>query len=142
MFPPVKRVAFRDSLVELIPTPVIQESDDSDSDSSTSSEKRRREDDDDDRKDDSDEGGDVPETPVHGRRKRRREWVWTLGPMERDEGIGTMPEQDLLNGKCSDDETDVPSTGVRSSGISTSSHSLLQGQIRPSKLELAKVDDL
>ncbi|KAJ9623428.1 hypothetical protein H2203_005687 [Taxawa tesnikishii (nom. ined.)] len=35
-----------------------------------------------DKRDSSDEDSDVcPATPVAGRRKRRREWVWTLGPV-------------------------------------------------------------
>jgi len=83
MFPPIKRVLFHETLVEHIPTPVVQESEpsDIDSDSSTSSRKRGR------RSsraaaDEPEEPEDMPATPVQGRWKRKREWVWTLGPVE------------------------------------------------------------
>ena len=72
MFPPVKRVMFHDRLEELIPTPVFEElpEDSSDPEDPVA----QRED-----SGDASEGDDVPSTPVQGRRKRRREWVWTLG---------------------------------------------------------------
>ncbi|SLM33375.1 hypothetical protein LPUS_01858 [Lasallia pustulata] len=78
MFPPVKRVMFHDRLEELIPTPIVDEL--SDNDTSEDNEDplvAQRED-----RGDASEGDDVPSTPVQGRRKRRREWVWTLGPIE------------------------------------------------------------
>ncbi|KAI9664326.1 MAG: hypothetical protein M1831_002259 [Alyxoria varia] len=37
-----------------------------------------------------DEGGSVPKTPVAGRRKRRRAWVWTLGPVPGQSGGGEV----------------------------------------------------
>lgn len=44
-----------------------------------------------DKRDSSDEDSDTcPVTPVAGRRKRRREWVWTLGPIEN--GDSASPE--------------------------------------------------
>ena len=46
---------------------------------------------------DSDESGSdgdmCPQTPVSGRRKRRCEWVWTLGPIEKAEAE-TEPSED------------------------------------------------
>jgi len=51
----------------------------------------------------SDEDSDTcPETPVAGRRKRRREWVWTLGPVDKST-FSTGPE-DPLALPHSDDE--------------------------------------
>ena len=68
-------------MVQIMPTPIVEASESSDSDSSTSSEKRRHTTmEDEDRSEH--ETGDIPSTPVQGRRKRRREWVWTLGPTE------------------------------------------------------------
>ncbi|MCJ1253387.1 hypothetical protein MMC24_001198 [Lignoscripta atroalba] len=115
MFPPVKRVVFQESLVEIMPTPIIDESDASDSDSSTSSEKRRRVSTPEDDKRDDDEAEDMPSTPVQGRRKRRREWMWTLGPtdgdtpprdigkLSEDEGQNPNAEAGLISGKTSDE---------------------------------------
>ena len=86
IFPPIKRVMFHETLVELMPTPIIEESEssDTDSDSSTSIRKRGRpakkeytED-----ADEPEEPEDMPSTPVQGRWKRKREWVWTIGPSE------------------------------------------------------------
>ena len=80
MFPPQKRVVFHSKLVELIPTPVIEEPDSSDSDASNSSQTRGT-------VSSSqgtlkvDEAEFAPTTP-QGRRKRRREWIWTLGSAE------------------------------------------------------------
>ncbi|KAL9123403.1 MAG: hypothetical protein Q9187_000042 [Circinaria calcarea] len=92
IFPPNKRVVFRSNLVELIPTSVVDESS-SDSDASDSSQKRGR-------VLSSqgtlkvDEAEFAPTTP-QGRRKRRREWIWTLGSAE--------------DGKASPDENNSPS---------------------------------
>lgn len=62
--------------MELVPTPIIDESsDDADTDvPSTDAEHQRRR--------DIIEAEDGHATPVQGRRKRRREWVWR--PMEDD----------------------------------------------------------
>ncbi|MCJ1295314.1 hypothetical protein MMC34_006876 [Xylographa carneopallida] len=84
MFPPVKRVVFHDKLEELMPTPIVEETSelsDTDSESSASSHKRGRASDPHDRND-SDDPEDMPSTPVSGRCKRRREWVWTIGSAE------------------------------------------------------------
>ncbi|MCJ1476570.1 hypothetical protein MMC13_005236 [Lambiella insularis] len=83
LFPPIKRVLFHEMLEELMPTPVIEESEpsDTDSDFSASRRKRGREAMPNDTQE-VDEGEDMPSTPVQGRSKRRREWVWTLGPTE------------------------------------------------------------
>lgn len=84
MFPPVKRVMFRDRLEELIPTPAAAEhppnndTEDNDEEATVPPRENRR---------DAGEGDDVPSTPVQGRRKRRRDWVWTLGPIE----VGAPP---------------------------------------------------
>ncbi|MCJ1339872.1 hypothetical protein MMC09_005164 [Bachmanniomyces sp. S44760] len=90
MFPPVKRVLFRESLAEVAPTPVVEasESESESSDSSEGKSKRRR-----GEKpslsmttngnavDETDAVEDAPSTPIQGRRKKRREWVWTLDPV-------------------------------------------------------------
>ncbi|MCJ1413296.1 hypothetical protein MMC19_007401 [Ptychographa xylographoides] len=83
MFPPTKRVTFKERIVELTPVPTVEESDPSDTDSDSSTSKRKRaqattptE------KEDSDDPEDMPATPVQGRCKRRREWVWTIGNLE------------------------------------------------------------
>lgn len=83
MFPPIKRVIFHENLVEQIPTPIVEESEpsDIDSDSSTSSRKRGRTSSRGEA-DEPEEPEDMPATPVQGRWKRKREWVWTLGPVE------------------------------------------------------------
>jgi len=53
----------------------------------------------DEEEDDDENNTDVcPVTPVAGRRKRRREWVWTLGPVEKskDDACDDGVEQSLL----------------------------------------------
>lgn len=74
MFPPVKRVAFQERLVEFMPTPVIEGLSDSEVETSSTEDdhKRRRE---------VIEAEDGHSTPIHGRRKRR-DWVWR--PVEDD----------------------------------------------------------
>lgn len=80
MFSPVKRVAFQEKLVELVPTPSIEASpDDSEAEAeadlpSTDAEHQRRR--------EVIEAEDGHATAVQGRRKRRREWIWR--PMEDD----------------------------------------------------------
>jgi len=75
MFPPVKRVAFHEKLVEVVPTPVIEGLSDIETDKpSTEDEHQRRR--------DIIEAEDGHATPVQGRRKRRREWIWR--PMDDD----------------------------------------------------------
>ncbi|KAF1989090.1 hypothetical protein K402DRAFT_391248 [Aulographum hederae CBS 113979] len=55
------------------------------------------------KRDSSDEDSDSPpETPVAGRRKRHREWVWTLGPMEGKSQ--DAPIEDVRLHRESDDE--------------------------------------
>jgi len=83
MFPPIKRVLFHEKLTEHIPTPIVEESEQSDvdSDSSSSSRKRGRTSSREEA-DEPEEPEDMPATPVQGRWKRKREWVWTLGPVE------------------------------------------------------------
>ena len=80
MFPPVKRVIFHDQLEETIPTPTLDDS--SDSSDSDSSGKPPRTDDEIRQRRAIIEEEDGSATPVHGRRKRRREWVWR--PLEDD----------------------------------------------------------
>ncbi len=75
MFPPVKRVSFAEKLVEIAPTPVIEDPSDTELDApATEAEQRRRR--------EVIEAEDGHATPMQGRRKRRREWVWR--PMEDD----------------------------------------------------------
>ena len=75
MFPPVKRVSFQETLVEVAPIPVIEDpSDDETNAPSTEEEHRRRR--------EAIEAEDGHATPTHGKRKRRRDWVWR--PMEDD----------------------------------------------------------
>ncbi|KAI9820659.1 MAG: hypothetical protein M1827_005028 [Pycnora praestabilis] len=38
---------------------------------------------------------DTPETPIHGRRKRRREWVWTLEPPREATSRDTASESEV-----------------------------------------------
>ncbi|CAF9941425.1 MAG: hypothetical protein ALECFALPRED_009106 [Alectoria fallacina] len=74
MFPPVKRVAFQERLVEFMPTPVIEGLLDTEVETPSTEDdhKRRRE---------VIEAEDGHSTPVHGRPKRR-DWVWR--PVEDD----------------------------------------------------------
>ena len=75
MFPPVKRVSFAEKLAEIAPTPVIEDPSDTELDApATEAEQRRRR--------EVIEAEDGHATPMQGRRKRRREWVWR--PMEDD----------------------------------------------------------
>ncbi len=75
MFPPVKRVSFAEKLVEIAPTPVIEDPSDTELDApATKAEHQRRR--------EVIEAEDGHATPMQGRRKRRREWVWR--PMEDD----------------------------------------------------------
>lgn len=75
MFPPVKRVSFAEKLVEMAPTLVIEDLSDTELDvPTTEAEQRRRR--------EVIEAEDGHATPMQGRRKRRREWVWR--PMEDD----------------------------------------------------------
>lgn len=75
MFPPIKRVSFAEKLVEIAPTPVIEDPSDTEFDApATEAEQRRRR--------EVIEAEDGHATPMQGKRKRRREWVWR--PMEDD----------------------------------------------------------
>ena len=75
MFPPVKRVSFAEKLVETAPTPIIEDPSDTELDApATEAERGRRR--------EVIEAEDGHATPMQGRRKRRREWVWR--PMEDD----------------------------------------------------------
>ncbi|MCJ1237881.1 hypothetical protein MMC14_005868 [Varicellaria rhodocarpa] len=86
MFPAVKRVGFHEKLVQFMPALSLEDSELSDSDFSPSSrqstydsptkvaEKQFH---------DDNEQEETPATPVQGQ-IRRRNWVWTLGPLERD----------------------------------------------------------
>lgn len=69
MFPPVKRVAFQERLVEFMPTPVVEELSDSEVETPSTEDdhQRRRE---------TIEAEDGHSTPVYERRKRRDCWVW------------------------------------------------------------------
>ena len=85
MFPPVKRVIFREILEDIIPKPVADYS--SDTSDSDCGEKRPRATFEETglrgrpTAEEKEEEG-VPSTPVHRRRKRRREWVWR--PLDDD----------------------------------------------------------
>lgn len=80
MFPPVKRVVFHDPLEEAIPTPMLEDlSDLSDTDSS---DKHPRTEDEVEQRRAIIKEEDGSATPLHGRRKRRREWVWR--PLDDD----------------------------------------------------------
>jgi hypothetical protein len=80
MFPPVKRVIFHEPLEEIIPTAKLEEP--SDSSDSDGSDKRQRTEDEIKERRAIIEEEDGSATPVHGRRKRRREWVWR--PLDDD----------------------------------------------------------
>ncbi|KAK8200227.1 uncharacterized protein BKA78DRAFT_340323 [Phyllosticta capitalensis] len=43
------------------------------------------------------DGDECPVTPVAGRRKRRREWVWTLGPINGQKPAAEYVSEDLFN---------------------------------------------
>lgn len=68
MFPPVKRVAFKERMVEIVPNPIIDESSDGDSNAELTEDEHHRR-----REEIQAEDGHV--TPVHSRRKPR-EWIW------------------------------------------------------------------
>ncbi|KAF2839563.1 hypothetical protein M501DRAFT_1015658 [Patellaria atrata CBS 101060] len=58
-----------------------------------------------DKRDSSDSDSDsAPETPVAGRRKRRREWVWTLGPIGKN-ASSTSASSTETSTTTSDDES-------------------------------------
>ena len=108
MFPPIKRVLFHDKLVEHIPTPIVEESEtsDIDSDSSSSSRKRGRTSSRGE-PEEPEEPEDMPATPVQGRWKRKREWTWTLGPVEdRCASPDAGPLLRKESKQISDEETD------------------------------------
>ena len=71
----MKRVAFQEKLVEILPSPVIYDTSDSENDLKATEEEHRRR-----RK--TIEAEDGHATPVQGRPKRQREWVWR--PLEDD----------------------------------------------------------
>ena len=75
MFPPVKRVSFKESLAEVAPIPVIDDVSDDEADASSTEEEHRR-------RREIIEAEDGHATPTHGKRKRRRDWVWR--PMDDD----------------------------------------------------------
>ncbi|KAL2046788.1 hypothetical protein N7G274_000806 [Stereocaulon virgatum] len=75
MFPPVKRVSFKESLVEVAPIPVIDDASDDEAHASSTEEEHRR-------RREIIKAQDGHATPIHGKRKRRRDWVWR--PMEDD----------------------------------------------------------
>lgn len=85
MFSPIKRVAFQEELVDILPAPDLEASlDDGDEYTQTEEEQRRR------REEIQAEDGHA--TSILGRRKRRREWVWR--PLEDD----ILIEHDLDRG--------------------------------------------
>lgn len=69
MFPPVKRVTFQEKLVEVVPTPSIEDSSDLGPDIEPTEDEHQR-------RMEEIQAEDGHATPIHGRRKRRREWVW------------------------------------------------------------------
>lgn len=76
MFPPVKRVAFPEKMIEVLPTPVLDvSSEDEDEGALTEEEQKRR------REEIQAEDGHM--TPNVGRRKRRRDWIWR--PLDDDD---------------------------------------------------------
>lgn len=84
MFPPVKRVMFREILEDIIPAQMFGHSPDS-SDSDCSEKRPRATFENVEMKERQSAGNvnvDAPWTPVHRRRKRRREWVWR--PLDDD----------------------------------------------------------
>ena len=118
MFPAVKRVGFHEKLVQFMPTLLLEDSEVSDSDVSPSSreltydsaagiaETQLH---------DDNEHQETPATPVQGR-KRRQDWVWTLGSLACDktlcDGKNVVEEPELQTqtprlGKI--DETGRPS---------------------------------
>ncbi|MCJ1414293.1 hypothetical protein MMC32_000619 [Xylographa parallela] len=109
MFPPVKRVVFHEKLEEPMPTPIVEEPSepsDTESESSAWGHKRGRASDRHEHND-SDEPEDMPSTPVSGRCKRRREWVWTIGSAED----GRMsPDAGPLLRKGAQEDEDLPAS--------------------------------
>ncbi|MCJ1392436.1 hypothetical protein MMC18_005303 [Xylographa bjoerkii] len=106
MFPPVKRVVFHEKLEELLPTPIVEETEemsDTDSEASTSGHKRGRAADPHEHND-SDDPEDMPSTPISGRCKRRREWVWTINSAE--DGRLSPDAGPLLRKGCGDARED------------------------------------
>ena len=78
MFPPVKRVSFCDRPVQVIPTATVK-----DLECFEPEVREQRQVDAATEVEDIDNPtDDVPATPVQGRRKKRREWVWTLGRLD------------------------------------------------------------
>ena len=75
MFPPAKRVKFSERLVELAPTPVIEEAEDEELDPSLTEEQREER-----RTAIQEEDGHSTAAPRS--RKKRREWIWR--PVEDD----------------------------------------------------------
>jgi hypothetical protein len=69
MFPPVKRVTFQEKLVEVVPTPSIEDSSDLEPDIEPTEDEHQR-------RMEEIQAEDGHAIPIHGRRKRRREWVW------------------------------------------------------------------
>ena len=105
MFPPIKRVSFAEKLVEIAPTPVIEDPSDTELDApATEAEQRRRR--------EVIEAEDGHATPMQGRRKRRREWVWR--PMEDDvlSSHNTDPVKDAM--PSSDDAMPSAEDGEKS----------------------------
>lgn len=89
MFPPVKSVIFHEPLEEIIPTAKLEEP--SDSSDSDGSDKRQRTEDEIKERRAIIEEEDGSATPVHGRRKRRREWVWRPLDDDKDESDVAPP---------------------------------------------------
>ena len=103
MFPPVKRVAFPERLLEIMPTPVIEEFSDSEVDTSPTEDdhKRRRE---------LIEAEDGHSTPVH-RRRKRRDWIWR--PVEDD----VLTSHDFVLIGNTGNDTETPSVRVQADSV-------------------------
>ena len=108
--------------MELIPGLAFEEPDTSDSASSTSSIKRVRVSRSDGHRaqkdDNSDEDVVVPATPVQGRRKKRRRWVWTLGKVEskRTEAGAEDEPKGYIEDQCISGHIDGLGVHIRNSG--------------------------
>lgn len=88
MFPPIKKVAFQDKLVQIIPSPAVERSSSDtegeveEQEAGADGERLSLTEDEHQKRRELIEAEDGHSKPIHGRRKRHREWVWR--PVEGD----------------------------------------------------------
>lgn len=64
-----------------------------------------------------------PETPVAGRRKKQREWVWTLGPIDSQPSSSPPSSPSLISSSPTFSSSDTASTTTDSDAAATAHHS-------------------